>query len=146
MKDLEFVTRVLKIFDGFHGQSGENLSWRVDGEYAPVSFFAKCNDLFWWGSSDSEEVTPDNVHEMERALADCLAVNEECNKCRPITQRVYTNVHAETLFCCRMRKMRPQGAYYNHLPEEMWPLIDACGPARSIDVGNPTLHPYERKE
>jgi hypothetical protein len=41
------------------------------------------------------------------------------------------------LFCARVRKMRPQGAWYAYCPEAEWPLFDACGPERGVDAGNP---------
>jgi hypothetical protein len=144
VKDMEFVRRVLAIFNGFHGQDGENLHFRVDGKYAPVSFFVNCNDAFWWGCADGEEITPENVGEMERALADCLALDKELD--RPPGRGVYAGIYADVLFCCRVRKMRPQGATYDHLPKELWPLLDACGPPREVTPGNPKPHPSERAE
>src|SRR5207249_10926238 len=36
------------------------------------------------------------------------------------------------LFCCRMRNMRPQGAYYNSIPKNIWHLFDACGEEREV--------------
>lgn len=35
------------------------------------------------------------------------------------------------LFCCRLRKMRPQNAYYKHIPVELQELFNECGPART---------------
>ena len=114
---LEFVCRVLSVFDE-DGPSQDSLWWRTDGEYAPLTLFVKCSDLFVWGCADLEEVTPDNVAELERAAADVKAVTWDGNY-----------VYADLLFCCRVRGHRPQKPCYKDLDEETWPLFDACGPA-----------------
>ncbi|UDL15984.1 hypothetical protein QEH42_gp234 [Microbacterium phage Pumpernickel] len=41
------------------------------------------------------------------------------------------------LFAAKSRKMRPQGAYYKSIPENIWHLFDACGPEREVGMGNP---------
>lgn len=43
-----FVHAVLSLFSE-HDMTAW-LSWRCDGEYAPVSFYINCNDLFWWAT------------------------------------------------------------------------------------------------
>ena len=45
--------------------------------------------------------------------------------------------HIASLFACRMRKMRPQGACYKNIRPEVVALFDACGPDREIDKVNP---------
>jgi|HubBroStandDraft_4_1064222.scaffolds.fasta_scaffold00029_108 hypothetical protein len=102
----------------------ETVEWRTDGEYAPVRFFINCNDQFWWGTGDNEDLTPENIGELEKAYADCNAIDKVCGK-----------HHAQSLFCCRVRKMRPQGCCYP--PREYWHLFDACGPEREVGLGNP---------
>lgn len=120
--DFEFVLRVLRATAFDHT---DILWWRTDGEYAPVTLFVKCNDLFWWACADLEQVTPENVGELERAFADAKAAHPQ-----------FGEVYADSLFCCRVRGMRPQGCCYP--PErELWPLFDACGPERAIDSSNP---------
>lgn len=132
MKDLAFVCRVLGLFDGW-GADWSELFWRTDREYAPVTFFANCNDLFSWGCADSEEITPSNVVELERAVADCRAAGGE--------QSV---AHAVALFCARLRRMRPQGVCYDGVAPAVAALFDACGPPRATGLGNPRPHPSER--
>jgi len=119
-----FVLRVLQITGVFAGELCGDIYWRTDGEYAPVTFWIGCNDLFDWGSADSEQITPENLPILERSIADATASCE--------VGRAY----ASTLFCCRVRGMRPQGACY---PKEkaLWPLLDACGPERKVGFGNP---------
>jgi hypothetical protein len=133
MKDLEFVRRVLAVFDGFGGSpEGDELWWRVDEGYAPVTFFAKCSDFFYWGTADLEEITPNNVGELEKAVEDCRAVEKIC-----------ATLHAVSLFCARVRKTRPQGACYPSIDKRLWPLFDACGPERPVNLTNPKERPKE---
>ena len=99
-----------------------DVSWRCDGEYAPITFWVNCNDLFFWGSSDCETLTIENLPILEQAFADCKAVDLEWA--------------ADMLFCARVRKERPQGAAYPKDPKT-WPLFDACGPEREVGFGNP---------
>ena len=112
--DYSFIIDVLTItaFDNC-----DDIWWRVDGEYAPITIFVNCNDLFFWGSVDCEPITQDNVETLRQSYKD-------------------SQNHGGLLFCCRVRKMRPQGAYYKHLVEEKL-LFDACGPKREISIGNP---------
>lgn len=105
--------------------------WRTDGDYAPVTIFAPCNDFFHWGCADLERVTPDNIGMLEKACEDCRAADDCCSH------------YGELLFCARLRGMRPQGAYYKHLPKELHHLFDACGPLREVGLGNPKKHPSE---
>lgn len=130
----DFVLRVLRLFDEWDGLEQDNLWWRTDGEYAPVTFLVNCNDAFWWATADSERITPDNVAVLEQSLADCKAYSPNGRS------------HADLLFCCRVRGMRPQGATYKHIEQALWPLFDAAGPPRETDrkpFGNPTPHPAE---
>ena len=96
----------------------DDIWWRVDGEYAPLTIFVNCNDLFFWGCSDAEMITIDNIDVFEQAYKDSID-------------------HGGLLFCCRVRGMRPQGAYYKYLDDGEKPLFDACGPEREIKLGNP---------
>ena len=59
--DLKFVIRVLSVFNNFDEPDCEELWWRTDGEYAPVTFLVNCNDIFFWACSDCEEITRENV-------------------------------------------------------------------------------------
>jgi hypothetical protein len=127
--DFEFVLRVLRTvaFDNCG-----DLWWRTDGEYAPVTFLVECSDVFWWGTADCEQVTPENVDAFEQAYRDAGAADKD-----------YGLSHGGALFCARTRALRPQGAAY---PEEqsLWPLFDACGPEREVGTGNPRPHPSKR--
>jgi len=128
----DFLERVLRA-TAFNGTDG--LWWRTsdDGEDR-LQVFANCNDFFWWACADLEEITPDNIEVLEKAQVDLLVLEDS-----------YADCYIHLLFCARIRKMRPQGAYYKHLPEEMWPLLNTCGPEREIDFGNPKPQP-EKEE
>jgi hypothetical protein len=133
--DLAFVCRVLSVFDGFGRLSNEDVWWRTDGEYAPITLLVNCNDVFWWATSDCEEITPDNIEVLEQAVSDVKAATGS-NRC------------ADWLFVCRVRAMRPQGACYDerYIPKPLWPLFDACGPEREVDpgaFGNPRSRPQD---
>ncbi len=112
----EFILRVLRATAFEHC---DDLWWRTDNEYAPVTFFVNCNDLFFWASADLEKVTKDNIADLEQAYIDADLADPELG-----------TVYASLLFCARMRKMRPQKPYYKSLPVLLHPLFNACGPER----------------
>lgn len=133
---LGFILHLLHVIAGAEGHDW--LWWRTDGEYAPVTFFANCNDCFWWATSDCERITPENIDILGQAIIDCEQADP-----------VFGTIYAAELFAARVRKMRPQGATYTPNNKFMWPLYDACGPKRDTDkeaFGNPTPHPEDRKE
>lgn len=107
------------------------LMWRVDmpsddESFArPFTVCVACNDVFAWGCADAETITPDNLPQLRKALADVAAVAE-----------TWAGDEAAYLFVARIRQHRPQGACY---PEDrkLWPLFDACGPERELGLGNP---------
>lgn len=117
MMSMQFIWDVLNTIAVHHAH--RDLWWRTDGEYSPLKFFIHCNDVFVWGSSDCEDVSPENVGVLKQSYADSKDNN------------------GNVLFCARVRKMRPQGAYYSFIERGQWPLFDACGPEREIDFGNP---------
>lgn len=106
--------------------------WRED-DRTVLQVFANCADFFWWGTSDLEEITPENIVEFFKAYEDMQNLDLDRNFQEP-----------GLLFCARMRKMRPQGAYYKYLNEKTWYLFDACGPERETGLGNPKKHPLEK--
>lgn len=53
---LDFLLRVMDVLAKI--DSTDAIWWRTDGEYAPVTIFVNCSDLFWWAHADVEEVTP----------------------------------------------------------------------------------------
>lgn len=93
------------------------LIWTKD-----LRIFAKCSDVFWWGTADGEEITEDNAEVFFKAMEDA-------------------GWDGPALFAARQRKMRPQGAVYGDIDREHWPLFDACGPMRETGLGNPKKQP-----
>lgn len=104
----------------------DHIWWRCDGHYAPITFFVVVSDVFAWGTSDAEEITPSTVDALERAYAD---VREAADG---------DTTFGAILYASRRRGQRPQGAAYPSDPR-LWPLFDACGPQREIDMFNPHL-------
>jgi hypothetical protein len=127
MKDAAFILRVLQA-TGF--DDCDTIWWRTDGEYAPITFFVNCNDTFWWGTADCEEITPENLPLFEQTLADEKAVTG-----------YHGAIWVGALFAARVRQMRPQGAAYPKEQPGLWPLFDACGPPRQTGFGNPYPSP-----
>jgi len=123
MSDSMFVINVLKLVAEY--DLCGMLWWRCDDEYAPITFFINCNDLFWWASGDCERITEENLSVLEQTIKDCEAIDN-----------VTGAILACELFCARIRHMRPQGAAYPD-NKELWPLYDACGPERKLDAANP---------
>lgn len=126
MDNYQFILKVLDLTGMHNGDMCGELFWRTDGEYAPVTFLVNCNDVFCWGCADCERITPDNIHLLEEALAEVRAASP--NK---------WDIYADMLFCCKARKMRPQGCCYPKEDRWLWPLLDACGPPREVGLGNP---------
>jgi hypothetical protein len=100
--------------------------WRTDGEWAPVTFFVNCNDVFAWGCADAEDLTPENCDEFVKACNQALEYGPE-------------------LFVARVRGMRPQGAFYEGMTESLAAAFNACGPEREVGPGNPFINSIERR-
>lgn len=105
-----------------------------------------CNDFFAWGCADAEEVTEENfpilkqsIEEVEAiAFCDEKSIDEEEEKDRSKAYR-----YGGLLFCARVAKIRPQGAYYEHLPKCLWEKFNECGEKREIKFGNPRANPSD---
>ena len=130
----DFVRKVLHLTIDYDIQ--DSVCWsRRDGDLVP---FVICNDLFYWGCADGQDITPENISELKKAMDDCDAIPSEEFKNLENLRKSVTNIfYGEWLFCARMRKMRPQGAQYSILPKEIWHLFDECGPERKTGFGNP---------
>lgn len=121
--DFETIRRAMAVFDGFDGPSSDQLWWRTDDEYAPITLLVNCNDLFFWACADCEVLHGGNIADLEQAKADAKAAGDEGN--------------AALLWVARQRRMRPQGAFYKYFEPAMRLLFDACGPERETGFGNP---------
>lgn len=122
--DFDVIIRIMAAFNGFgDSPSTDDIWWRTDAEYAPVTMMVNCNDLFFWGCADCEEITPEDIDALEKAIADAKAVDDGGN--------------GHLLWVARKRGMRPQGAYYKYFKEGMKALFNECGPERETGFGNP---------
>jgi hypothetical protein len=102
--------------------------WRLDGEYAPITFIADVSDVFWWGAADGEEIRMADVPLLEQAAADLAQAGEDCS-------------WVGELYAARKRQTRPQGAMYSRIPAALHPLFDAAGSSRATGLGNPHHYP-----
>lgn len=109
-----FMTQVLDLFSrlGLY----DMLFWRKENGH--IRFFVICNDTFFWATADVEEVTQDNVKDLEQAVADVQAVDPDAD------ERM-----GPLLFCARQRGVRPMPRM--EVPKALRPLFDACGPERT---------------
>lgn len=127
--DHRFLVRVLEIFSMSHADAYGDLFWRVDDRQPRL--FANVSDVFAWGGTDAEPITPDTLLALEQAYADLKTVEAE-------------EFTAE-LYAARQRGQRPQGAAYPSGAHESWrhvsALYDACGPEREVGLGNPKAAP-----
>lgn len=112
----EFILDVLDTFG--HGMA-EMITWRTDEEYAPVTFWVNCNDLFYWATSDGEDITPENLPVLKQAFVDLESAYPHMGKC-----------WAGELFAARVRGMRPQRRVLDKYHESIRPLFLAAGPER----------------
>lgn len=105
-----YVLRVLDLVA--RTDSYEDITWRTDGRYSPVTFWVRCPDLFHWATSDAEELTEETLPDLVQAYADVAATTGNYR-------------YGAALYCARRRRMRPQGVAYPS-NEKLWPLFDAC--------------------
>lgn len=114
-----FMLQVLKFFHDLDAH--DMLWWRTDGEYAPITFFVQCSDVFAWATADVEEIEPGDVRLLQAAAKDIFALDPQGTQ--------HYSYLAPLLFCARKRHQRPMPKM--EIPEELKPLFDACGPERT---------------
>lgn len=125
-------TLALRVLRVFAFEYCSDVFWREDD--GVLSMHVQCSDVFFWGSSDSEEITGENVDLLEETFAECEVVFGR-----------YQADEAGVLFVARVRGERPQGAYYANLGDAWTVLFDACGPEREVGFGNP-MTPEQAKD
>jgi hypothetical protein len=102
---------VLSVFE--RADDYESLMWRVDMGAGPdVKLFALCSDVFFWATSDAEEITAADLTLLEACLADLAKTGE--------------TYYLAELFAARKRKLRPQKPIYERMSEATAMLFDAC--------------------
>lgn len=106
------------------------IEWNTD-----LNFFVACSDLFYWGFADVEYISSqEDVDLLEQSIKDILVMNGS------------RDFFGMELYCARKRKLRPQGACYESIDKNLWPLFDACGPVREVAMSNPKPHPANSSE
>lgn len=118
--DMSFVMRVLEIFAMFPYDTTEQLTWRCDDEYGPITFLVNCSDTFTYACADCEPLTPETLPVLESAIRDLEALDVDI---------VYAMMFLGMLYAARVRGVRPMGQAYPG-NEQLWALFDACGPER----------------
>lgn len=104
--------------------------YRVNKELTDVTVSVNCSDVFWWGTADAEDITPEDLDDLEQARKDLEALGGYDH-----------HVYADTLWVCRKRGMRPQGPWYGYCSADgmirrsfvrkaVEELFNACGPER----------------
>lgn len=76
-----------------------------------INFWINCNDLFAWACADGEDFELSDLEDFKKAFKD-------------------SPDNGDILWCCRKRKMRPQGPCYKYFSKEEKKLFDAAGPKR----------------
>lgn len=85
----------------------DDLWWNADPQ-----FFIICNDVFYWGGADFEDVADEaDLALLEKSLID-------------------SKLYGTALYCARRRKMRPQKQYYELLDAAYAGMFIATGPER----------------
>ena len=124
-----FTLRLLRLLDA-HDRA-ESLWWRCDDDGEPVRYYVNVNDMFWWATSDAEEITPENIDGFEQAAADLLAAKPADADKRDLRDPVGYPLHWwAVLFAARNRGLRPQRPVLAEIPAPYLPLFLACGPER----------------
>lgn len=116
------IEELLRIFAKY--DCCEILSWTIDDDDKLI-FFINCNDVFAWGCSDAVDIEVEDFDLIRQTFEDIASINK------------FLVGYAYLLICARKLKLRPQGAVYRDSYKDLWPLLDACGPEREIDIGNP---------
>ena len=90
-------------------------------ENLPTYYMVNMNDFFYWGCADGENVTEEYLPEIDKVIIECNG----------------SIIDGVSLWVCRKRNMRPQGAFYSYIDKTSWPLFDLAGPEREVGLGNP---------
>jgi len=117
------------------------LFWRVydDGILRPHFIV---NDVFWWATSDAEEIVPEHWEILQQASKDLFELQSQRKISslefqRPPSPRDPTYdpldwpvLMIDVLYTARVRRMRPQRPWLNSRSPAMRKVFEACGPDR----------------
>src|SRR5690606_6019592 len=115
---LAIIQAIVACSFGHLGYDLNDLSFRYwepeelgPGHPGGLQAYVNCNDVFYWGSADCEEITKENIHLLIQSVKDCYEIGGYwC-----------ASEFSDTLFACRSRGMRPQGAAYPK--KECWDAL-----------------------
>lgn len=127
----EEILSILSCFNSFTGPNCDELWWRMNDELGPLTFLVQCNDVFYWGMSDCEIITPADVPDFKKAIEDSKDKEGD-------------SFFAHLLWIARKRKQRPQVAYYKNFEEHEKKLFDECGPEET-QYGNKKFVPFTKR-
>lgn len=91
---------------------------------------ALCSDFFAWGIADAEPITSDKLPE----LRDAFGVASTVLDGKPLDEICSW---ATRLYAASSRSMRPQGAYFEIIPDELKDAFLSVGPKRELSPVNP---------
>jgi len=92
----------------------DNLFWRLDEKTASIlECYVICSDVFYWACADLQMITDENVDVFVKSQQEAPE-------------------YGSTLFCARVRKMRPQSPMYEYVPAIYHDLFNECGPERDV--------------
>lgn len=111
--EIKFMTKLLVLVSEYDVR--ESLYWDED-----LNFYIICNDIFWWATSDAEDITEETLPILEQALEDAGD----------------TGYDGPYLYCARQRKMRPQGAAYKYIDESNYVYFDEFPERDDTEPGN----------
>ena len=114
------LVTLLQLFDS---DDTDELWWRTyNDEPGVLRFYVKCNDFFYWGTADVEEVTPSDLSDLAQAKVDAHGLGD----------KGLDEIWWPQLWVARKRKLRPQQPVYKKLfsSDEIKALFDAAGPER----------------
>ena len=99
-------------------ETRESLYWNFKAD--KLEFYILCNDMFWWGTADAEDVTAADVPELQRAYDDLDKFATDFT------------LYAPELWVARKRGMRPQTPWWDRerFPESVKQLFLDAGPPR----------------
>jgi len=124
LESCEFLYNILLTIDEY--ELFDKIRWDEN-----LNFYVFCNDIFYWGAADTEDVKDSN---------DLILLRNACIDIENIDDNI-VDEYGPFLYCARKRKMRPQNAWYNITPRQMHYLFDNCGEERENNI----LNPKERK-
>lgn len=140
MNELEFYRAVFSLLDDWSKCIDPEDIYVIGPKadtYKRARIFVTCNDVFDWGTADSDELTPDEIEPLKKACSDCEAAHP-----------IFGHIWGAMLWASRKRGARPQGAMWSSIPTQLWPLFEAAAPERPVNLLNPLTpqQAVERKE